>query len=132
MSEEPCVLSANAAFYNAFASCNIQAMEDLWSKDSIPTCIHPGWTPLVGLKSVLKSWRDILIDGSISSIKCTDARAFIYDDYAYVICREHIELNVLIATNIFLKEDGKWKIVHHQASPTLSISHVSPTHKTLQ
>ena len=132
MSEEAFVLSANAAFYNAFTSRDMQAMENIWAKEAQPTCIHPGWAPMVGRKQVINSWRDILGDGNAASIKYTNERAFIYGECAYVVCQEHLELNVLIATNIFLKEADAWRIVHHQASPTLILGHVAPGPVTLQ
>ena len=132
MSEELSVLSANAAFYEAFASRDMQAMEYIWVKEARPTCIHPGRVPLVGRKQVIKSWRNILDDGSAASIKCSNACAFIYGDCAYVICQEHIEFSVLSATNIFLKEGDMWKIIHHQASPSLNLGNMTPAPKTLQ
>ena len=132
MSEEESVLSANLVFYKAFALRNMRAMENIWAKEARPTCIHPGGAPLVGRNQVIKSWRTILGDGGIASIQCSNARAFIYGEYAYVICLEHLEFNVLSATNIFLKEGDTWKIIHHQASPSLSHSNMAPTPKTLQ
>ena len=107
-------------------------MEDIWVKDARPTCIHPGQAPLVGRKQVIKSWKNILVDGSAASITCSNAYAFIYGNCAYVICQERLECNVLIATNMFLKEEDTWKITHHQASPTLNLGSVAPAPKTLQ
>ena len=36
---------------------------------------------------------------------------------AFVVCYERLGPNFLIATNLFVKEDGAWKMVHHQAGP---------------
>jgi hypothetical protein len=38
-------------------------------------------------------------------------------DSAYVVCGESIEGAELVATNVFVREDGTWKLVHHQAGP---------------
>ena len=54
MSEDESVLFANDAFYNAFASSDLQAMEEIWARDAQPTCVHPGWLPLVGRRQVMK------------------------------------------------------------------------------
>ena len=132
MSEEKPVLSANAVFYKAFALRDMRAMENIWAKEARPTCIHPGWAPLIGRKQVIKSWRTILSDGGIASIKCSNARAFLYGEYAYIICQEHLESSILSATNIFLKECETWKIIHHQASPSLNLGTMAPATKTLQ
>jgi len=40
-----------------------------------------------------------------------------------VICEEELQAGHLIATNIFVKEDGGWRMVHHQASPLVVRAH---------
>ena len=37
------------------------------------------------------------------------------DGVAYVICEEHFNNLVLLATNIFVREAGEWKMTHHHA-----------------
>ena len=37
---------------------------------------------------------------------------------AYVICYEKVTNGVLIATNIFVREDGAWRMIHHHAGQT--------------
>ncbi len=36
---------------------------------------------------------------------------------AFVVCGEALDGDELIATNYFVREDGVWKMVHHQAGP---------------
>jgi len=132
MSEDESVLFANDAFYNAFASSDLQAMEEIWVRDAQPTCVHPGWLPLAGHKQVMKSWRDILEDRNNVEIACSNVRLFHCGDGAYVICHEHLDHSYLIATNIFVREAGAWKIIHHQAGALLSPSRTAPTSRTLQ
>ena len=122
MSEDEAVLLANDAFYNAFASNDMQAMEEIWVRDAQPTCVHPGWLPLVGHRQVMKSWRDILEDRNNAEIACSNARLFHCSDGAYVICHEHLDRSFLVATNIFVREVGAWKIIHHQAGALWSPS----------
>ena len=43
----------------------------------------------------------------------------LYGDLAIVTCEESLDDNTLVATNIFAREDGAWRLVHHQASPLL-------------
>jgi hypothetical protein len=132
MSEDASVLFANDAFYNAFASSDMQAMEEIWVRDAQPTCVHPGWLPLVGHRQVMKSWRDILEDRNKAEIACSNARLFHCGDGAYVICHEHLDRSFLIATNIFVREARAWKIKHHQAGALLSPSRTAPTSRALQ
>ncbi|NQV59631.1 MAG: DUF4440 domain-containing protein, partial [Alphaproteobacteria bacterium] len=37
---------------------------------------------------------------------------------AYVVCYEEIEGSHLIASNIFVHEGRRWRLIHHQAGPT--------------
>jgi hypothetical protein len=60
VSDQISVLFANEAFYAAFAARDIEAMDELWSRRPNVTCIHPGWSPLIGRDSVMQSWRAIL------------------------------------------------------------------------
>ena len=41
---------------------------------------------------------------------------FLLGDAAFVICTERIPGVELIATNVFVREDDAWKMVHHHAS----------------
>jgi hypothetical protein len=36
----------------------------------------------------------------------------------YIVCYEAIDGGFLVATNVFVREDGGWKMVHHQSAPT--------------
>ena len=57
MSAEMSVLSANAAFYDAFQSCDVAKMKAVWSDSDDVTCVHPGHPLLSGADRVLNSWR---------------------------------------------------------------------------
>ena len=118
MSEVAAVLFANDAFYNAFTTRDLAALEDLWSQEVPVICIHPGWAPLTGYDAVMQSWANILSGPGSPSISCQGAEAhFLSDDVCFVTCYELIGQGALVATNIFVKEAGGWKMVHHQASP---------------
>lgn len=116
--DENAVLSANAAFYQAFDRHDVAAMEKLWARDCPVACIHPGWAPLHGRAPVLESFGSILGGPSPPSIACLGARAYVHDTIAFVICNERLEDAELVATNIFVRESDGWKLIHHQAGPT--------------
>ena len=46
-----------------------------------------------------------------------EATAFVHGDMAFVVCEERLPGGVLVATNVFVREDGDWKICHHHAAP---------------
>jgi hypothetical protein len=118
MSQHDAVLFANEAFYLAFSSCDLAAMTDLWATGVPVSCIHPGWAPLLGRDDVLDSWKGIFSGQAPPPITCHGPCAHVYGDAATVLCYERIPESYLIATNIFVREGGLWKIVHHQAGPT--------------
>ncbi len=109
------VLEANSAFYRAFYRRDYDAMEDLWARRAPVACIHPGWNAILGREPVLASWQAILGNDGAPKIKVTEATAHVVGDSAYVICRELVSDQRLVATNVFVREDGKWRLVHHQA-----------------
>jgi ketosteroid isomerase-like protein len=110
------VLAANAAFYDAFAAKNADAMEAVWARRAPLACIHPGWHPLRGRDAVLASWRAILSGPGAPPITCAEPAAQVLGDVAVVICIERIPSVELVATNVFVREDGEWRLVHHHAS----------------
>src|SRR5262245_35991309 len=113
---ELAVLGANDAFYEAFRDRDNERMDALWAHERQVTCIHPGWSVLVGRATVLSSWRAIFRGGGIQ-IEAARAQAFVAGDTAYVICLEGAAgaPPALIATNVFGLEGGAWRMVHHHA-----------------
>lgn len=116
--EYEAVLFANEAFYRAFAGRDLEAMRVIWASRRPVACVHPGWGPLTDRDSIVESWRGILGSANAPEIACREPRVFLIGEVAFVVCFEAIGGSFLIATNIFAREDGVWKIVHHQAGPT--------------
>ena len=116
------VLAANESFYRAFNQKDMEAMNDVWARTVEVGCIHPGWNVLWGRDPVLQSWERILTNTDQPKIITGGASvAMLGDSAAIVICRELVAGTPLAATNIFVREDGSWKLVHHQSGP-VSIS----------
>jgi hypothetical protein len=66
---------------------------------------------------VISSWRGILENPTSPKIRCVDPRVHLLGDTAYVICFEVFGGSKLVATNVFAREEGSWRMVHHQAGP---------------
>ena len=111
------VLAANLEFYRAFAQRDLGLMDRLWAKRHPVMCTHPGWSPLKGRTAILDSWCNILANPDSTGVACSDDEAFLYGDTAVVLCEEGLPGHTLAATNIFIREDGEWRLVHHQAGP---------------
>jgi len=112
------LLAANDAFYRAFRAHDPDAMDALWAPDGPVACIHPGWGALNDRTRIMSSWQAIFDAPTAPDIICVAPRAYDLGDVGFVICFEQIGETCLIATNIFSRRDGAWKIVHHQAGPT--------------
>jgi ketosteroid isomerase-like protein len=117
MSREIEVLEANEAFYRAFTTRDADAMDALWARRAPVACIHPGWDALDGLAQVLGSFRAILDSSSAPEVICTVAAAHVLGDTAFVTCHERVQGARFVATNVFTREEGAWRMVHHHSSP---------------
>ena len=115
MTDGDAVLAANLEFYRAFATRDLPAMEALWARAAPVACIHPGWPALAGRDAIMESWQRILGNPNSPRIACYDERVLLYGDTAVVVCEEELDGGTLIASNLFVREDGAWRIAHHQA-----------------
>ncbi len=119
---EAAVLRVNAAFYRAFSRGDYEAMSALWAERAPVACIHPTLPALVGRQAVLSSWRQMLKDVPPFELRCDRPLVRLFGDTAIVACQEgngdrpaH-----LVATNIFVLENGEWRMVHHHAGPVVT------------
>ena len=115
MSDKTAVLFANEAFYVAFLSGDYDAMESLWAHNAPVSCIHPGWHHLMGRDVVMESWQSLLQNAELPDMNYSNAVASVYGDTAVVICYETFPEALLVATNVFVREEADWKLVHHQS-----------------
>ncbi len=117
---EAAVLAANQAFYDAFTGRDVVAMSQLWARDHVVACVHPGRKALLGRDAVMASWRAILDSPDAPKLQVAEAAAVVVGDAAFVTCIEQIGDARLAATNVFALEQGEWRMVHHHASPMSS------------
>src|SRR5262245_34440993 len=120
------VLRANEAFYRAFATKDLEAMDALWAREAPCACIHPGWPALRGRQTVMAGWRASPRAPRAPASSQSGAVAVVLGETAYVLCRENVRGGRLVATNFFVREDGAWKIVHHQAGPVAAEAETEP------
>lgn len=117
MSDQSDVLAANNAFYEAFATSNLGAMDEQWAREASVVCLHPGWNALHTREEIVASWAGILGNGGGPEIRCEAANAHVHGDMAFVVCNEVLPGATLAATNVFIREQGEWRICHHHAGP---------------
>lgn len=120
------VLTANERFYVAFAERDREKMDGLWASGCPVVCIHPGWPPIRGRKEIIASWARIFEHDDSPRVRCEGPTASVFGDSAMVVCRERIGNTVLVATNVFVREDGVWRLAHHHASALARIPETPP------
>jgi ketosteroid isomerase-like protein len=113
------ILAANRRFYEAFSSADLGAMDEIWARDAPVSCVHPGWAALVEREEIMLSWQAILAGEAPAEIDFDAAEAFPGEDMAYVVCTETIGETQLVATNVFVREAGDWKLAHHHVGPVV-------------
>ena len=124
----PSLEAANARFYEAFEALDLAAMVEVWAHGPQVKCVHPGWPLLVGWDAVRESWRAIFANTEEMRFTIADIRAERAGELGWVTCTENILSDVggrvavtaILATNVFVREDDQWLMVHHHASHVLS------------
>ena len=111
------VLAANEAFYVAFRDKDLDAMDAIWAKKTKVSVIHPGWNTLVGRDEVMSSWHRIIKSGGAPEIHAIQPIVLLNGPTAVVLCYEKTDNSYLAATNVFVQEDGAWRMIHHHAGP---------------
>jgi ketosteroid isomerase-like protein len=115
----------NQRFYRAFEGLDIGQMDQIWAGEEQVYCIHPGWDLRAGWPAVRDSWVQIFNHTLSMKFAITDMRIHIVGDCAWVTCMENITSLVdgepqrshVLATNIFKRREGVWRMVHHHGSP---------------
>ncbi len=133
--EQLAVAEANEAFYRALSNGDIAGMDDLWFPADWVECVHPGATGLRGWEVVRESWRQILGNGARLAVSASEVRVRLLGDVAWVSCLERIaaaddeqiHTSLAQATNLFVRHDGRWRMVVHHASPVPFLTPVAPS-----
>jgi ketosteroid isomerase-like protein len=136
---------ANTAFYDALEQGDLESLSSLWiaegddgadgAEEVTPSVVHPGWPVLTGRGEVLRSYALIMANTEYIQFFLTDVNVSVSADTALVTCTENIlsgapaeegsELGPLVgqlvvATNLFRRTPGGWKLWSHHASPVLA------------
>ena len=119
------VTRTNEAFYEAFQTLDIAQMDKVWAQKEYVTCIHPGWTLRSGWPEVRDSWVLIFNNTFSMEFELTDLQVQVAGDLGWVVCMERIvsrqgeaeQRSRILATNLYERLDGEWRIIHHHGSP---------------
>jgi len=128
------VAAANAAFYAAFESGDLDAMNRLWLDDEQALCVHPGAAPVRGMAAIGRSWALIMANTPYIQFFLTDVEVSLLGgpDVASVSCTENVltadestdesSFNgaKAVATHVFVHTQDGWRLWLRHASPVMS------------
>jgi len=124
MSAEDEVRETSKQFYaalNRMLNGDARALSDIWSHGSNVTAMHPIGGRQVGWDEVWESWEQVAQVASDGKVELKDQLIHVAGDIACEIGVEHAEFKLgghqvggqIRVTNVYERESGAWKIMHH-------------------
>ena len=114
---------AEQLFYEAFETSDIEKMMRVWAEADEITCIHPMGKCLRGREEVQESWQQIFSEQIKVKFHFNDVSYAVLGDTAVHTLSEQITIlgsdekaAPLIATNVYKKIKGSWKMILHHSS----------------
>jgi len=133
MTAEDEVRAASKEFYaalNRMLAGDSSSLGDIWSHSSTVTALHPIGDWHVGWKEVKESFDEVAKASTGGHVKMTDQLIRVAGDSAYevgveiakfAIAGQPLTVNSRV-TNIYQREGGAWKIVHHHGDKASGIA----------
>lgn len=126
MSAEDEVRDAAERFYAALTSIvngDARPMAEVWSQDAAVTAMHPTGGCHVGWSQVQGSWQEVARIASGGRVTLGDRLIRVIGDVAYELGTEDVDATLagqplrakVRVTNIYRREGGAWRIMHHHA-----------------
>jgi ketosteroid isomerase-like protein len=124
MSNEDEVRKASKLFYNglnSMANGDSGPLADIWSHDAAVTTMHPIGGREIGWNAVGGSFAQVAKLASKGKVELKDQLIRVVGDLAYEVGIEYGQFSLAgekvaiehRVTNIYQKQGGAWKIVHH-------------------
>ncbi len=121
MKSFPTPQDAEAAFYEALETGDLEAMMEVWADDEEVVCVHPGGPRIAGYDQVRESWARILAQGERLKI---DVSEQVYLQGVMVslhslherVSQGEEPRQVVVTTNVYLRTGGGWRMIAHHAS----------------
>ena len=120
----PTPQDAEAAFYEAFAKCDLDAMMLVWADEDEIYCVHPNGARVTGMAQVRESWRQVFAAGQTLQFQLREQQRLngmmlsLHSVYEYIsVSGGARSPSRVISTNIYLRTARGWRMVVHHASP---------------
>ena len=115
------VAAANAAFYRAFESGELAAMDEVWEHSDRVSCTHPGMPAVSGWTAVRHSWAAILAGGGVPQFIVTEEHVQVVGDVGWVVAVENMILpggsGAGSVVNWFVRGAEGWLMIGHHGAP---------------
>jgi ketosteroid isomerase-like protein len=132
MSNEDEVREVSKQFYTGLTKMldgDLSVMDTIWSHDETVTTMHPIDGRETGWDAVKNSFIQFSKASSSGSVKLTDQLIRVQGDLAYEIGVETGQFGLAgqpitikqRVTNVYRREGGQWKMVHHHADLSRSM-----------
>ena len=126
VSAESGVRAASERFYDALegmANGDASSMADVWSHEDDVTTMHPIGGREEGWEAVSESFAGVASASTDGTVTRSDQAIRVIGNCAYELCTESVSWTFAgepmslegRTTNVYRKENGEWKIVHHHA-----------------
>ena len=141
MSTEDQVRKASEQFYaalNRMVNGDAGPLADVWSHSAAVSVMHPIGGRQVGWDKVRESWEQVARLASEGQVKLDDQMIQIAGDVSYELGAEHGKVKLAgqqvsidnRVTNIYRREAGGWKIVHHHTDVSAAMMDVLSRQQT--
>lgn len=132
MTVEDQVRAASAQFYaalNRMLDGDASSLGDIWLQDPTVTTMHPIGGREVGWEQVRRSFEEVARKSTGGRVELTDQLIQIAEGVAYELGVEHAQFSIAgeplslnaRVTNIYRRQAGGWKIVHHHGDKSPGI-----------
>jgi uncharacterized protein (TIGR02246 family) len=120
----PTPQDAEAAFYEALETADLEAMMEVWAEDEEIVCVHPGGPRLAGYDQVRESWAQMFGGGQKLKVHLNNQVVL----SGMMLSIHSVHENILVpgetrprppvaATNVYLRTGNGWRLLLHHASP---------------
>ncbi|OGA30196.1 MAG: hypothetical protein A3I01_14360 [Betaproteobacteria bacterium RIFCSPLOWO2_02_FULL_65_24] len=118
----PTPQDAEAAFYEALETANLERMMEVWADDEEIVCVHPGGERLSGYDRVRDSWAQIFGAGQLLKVQLSDQvyvqgmMLSVHSLHENFAIEGEGARQPVVTTNIYMRTAGGWRMIAHHAS----------------